>query len=65
MDAGETEVSETSPAESGPSFEVEVRPGENLVLLAGWADVSVEDLTSLNGIDAREFIVPGQALRIP
>lgn len=47
------------------TFEVEVRPGENLVLLAGWADLSVEDLTSVNGLDARDMLVVGQALQIP
>lgn len=75
-DVAEVASAAPSPAPVGPelpvaegssveTFEVEVRPGENLVLLAGWADVSVEDLTEVNGLDARDLLVVGQAVKIP
>ncbi len=44
---------------------VEVRTGENLVLLARWADSSVEALAELNGLDPTESLFPGQSLLIP
>ncbi len=60
-----TEVDEVVEESTIARFEIEVRSGENLVLLADWAEVSVEELTGLNGIDATEFIVPGQTISIP
>jgi len=44
---------------------VEVRAGENLVLLARWADSSVEAVAELNGLDVSEPLYPGQSLLMP
>ncbi len=47
------------------SVTVEVRAGENLVLLARWADSSVETVAELNGLDVSEPLYPGQSLVLP
>lgn len=44
---------------------IEVRTGENLVLLARWADSSVEALAEINGLDPTENLFPGQSMLIP
>ena len=48
------------------TFTASVRSGENLVLIADWAEVSVEDLLAVNeGLDPTEPLFPGQSLAIP
>jgi len=47
------------------SLGVQVRAGESLVLLADWADSSVEILAELNGLDVSEPLFPGQSLLLP
>ncbi len=47
------------------SATVEVRAGENLVLLARWAGTSVEAVAELNGLDVSEPLYPGQSLLLP
>ncbi len=60
------EVVLEEPAELPPSFETVIRSGENLVLLADWAEVSVEELLVVNaGLDPTEPLFPGQSLSIP
>ena len=43
----ETDIVEESPLET-PVFLTTVRSGENLVLIAQWADVSVEEVLAVN-----------------
>ncbi|MFT5587633.1 MAG: LysM repeat protein [Cognaticolwellia sp.] len=48
------------------SFEMQVRPNENLVLIAQWAEIPVDLLLDANPeLDAREPLYPGQTLVIP
>ena len=56
---------EEPPVPMERTLAIEVRSGENLVLLARWADSSVEVLAELNGLDPTENLFPGQSLLIP
>ncbi len=48
------------------SFEMQVRPNENLVLIAQWAEIPVDLLLDANPeLDAREPLYPGQTLVVP
>ena len=60
-------VAEAEPAEveAPRATGIEVRSGENLVLLARWAGSSVEAIAELNGLDVSEPLFPGQGLLIP
>jgi hypothetical protein len=60
---GDTEVLE--PMELPRHVAVEVRSGENLVLLARWAGTSVEVVAELNGLDVTDPLYPGQSLLLP
>lgn len=54
------------PAERPGSFEMQVRPNENLVLIAEWAEIPVDLLLDANPeLDAREPLYPGQTLVVP
>ncbi len=67
-DAIEHAMGLTQPLEEIPlprCLEVEVRSGENLVLLARWADSSVEAIAELNGLDIIDPLYPGQSLLLP
>jgi hypothetical protein len=68
VEAGALELAEAAPPlpeELPRGVTVEVRAGENLVLLARWAGSSVEALAELNGLDVSEPLYPGQSLLIP
>ena len=68
LSVAEPVVEEPAAIESSPeppSVSIEVRSGESLVLLADFAHVRAEDVADLNGIDVKDAIVPGQALRVP
>jgi hypothetical protein len=54
-----------TPVELPRHMDVEVRSGENLVLLARWAGTSVEAVAELNGLDVTEPLYPGQSLLLP
>lgn len=60
--AGEVASVEAHPP---TTLQITVRPGENLVLLAGWAGTTAEAIASLNAISVTSPIVPGQSLEIP
>jgi hypothetical protein len=67
-DAIEHGLGSTGPVEEIPlprCLELEVRSGENLVLLARWADSSVEAIAELNGLDIIDPLFPGQSLLLP
>lgn len=54
------------PEDSAGSFEMQVRPNENLVLIAEWAEIPVDLLLDANPeLDAREPLYPGQTLVVP
>ncbi|MCP4805390.1 MAG: LysM peptidoglycan-binding domain-containing protein [Proteobacteria bacterium] len=62
-DAPELEATDAPPAPE--TFAVQVRSGENLVLIAGWGDVSVEDLVATNdGLDPADPVFPGQEIQL-
>ena len=54
-----------APVELPRHVDVEVRSGENLVLLARWAGTSVEAVAELNGLDISDPLYPGQSLLLP
>lgn len=61
----ETDIVEASPLET-PVFLTTVRSGENLVLIAQWADVSVEEVLAVNpGLDPADGLRVGQELALP
>jgi len=59
-------VEEAIEVDSSGSFELQVRPNENLVLIAEWAEIPVDLLLDANPeLDAREALYPGQTLMVP
>ena len=59
-------VEEVIDVDTSGSFELQVRPNENLVLIAEWADIPVDLLLDANPeLDAREALYPGQTLIVP
>ena len=64
-DAGPPTPEATSEIPDIASVEITVISGENLVMLAEWADCSVEELAAVNGIDPRDPLIAGQGLKIP
>lgn len=50
--------------EGDPLLEIEVRPGESLVLLARWSGLSVEAIADDNGIRTGGTLYPGQLLEV-
>ncbi len=65
FEQSEAVATELDPAVLPHALGVEVRAGENLVLLARWADSSVEAVAELNGLDVTEPLYPGQSLLLP
>jgi len=60
-----SEIAEAEPLET-PVFTTIVRSGENLVLIAQWADVSVEDVLAVNpGLDPSRDLRVGHELALP
>ena len=47
------------------TVDIEVRPGESLVLLASWSGVPAEDIAALNDIHVTGTVFPGQGLVLP
>ncbi len=54
-----------APATEGGGHEVQVRPGESLVRLAGWTPMNAEDIAEYNGISVQGTLYPGETLRLP
>ena len=62
----DSELTAPEPPEAPETYEIAVRSGENLVLIADWGDVSVEDLLATNdGLDPADPVFPGQTLQMP
>lgn len=61
----ELEVVQEGELEAPETFEIQVRSGESLVMLAGWAELTVEDLLEVNAIDPAAGLRVGQAIAIP
>lgn len=56
----------TDELEMVETYSIAVRSGENLVLIADWGDVSVEDLVAFNdGLDPADPIFAGQSIQLP
>ncbi len=65
LDPVESLIAEDSPLES-PVYQVQVRSGENLVIIASWGEVSVEDVLAVNpGLDPSDPLQVGQTLALP
>jgi len=67
---GEEDAGPPTPATSSEipevaSVEISVISGENLVMLAEWAECSVEELAAVNDLDPRDPLIAGQSLKIP
>ena len=70
VEADGFEAASGSPADTDTglmprSIAIEVRAGENIVLLARWAGTDVETVAELNGLDVSEPLYPGQSLQLP
>ena len=48
-----------------PISGIVVQDGESLALLAGWSNVTAEEIASLNDIDVNDALYPGQELILP
>jgi len=60
------EIETIEDIEPAPTFAVAIRTGENLVLIAEWADVSVEDVLAVNeGLDPTDPVFAGQRIELP
>jgi LysM repeat protein len=57
-------VEDLTDGEGDPLLEIEVRPGESLVLIADWSGLTVEDIADANGIRSGATLYPGQLLEM-
>ena len=62
---GPVPIEELVDGEGGQLLEIEVRPGESLVLLGSWSDLTAEAIAAENGIAVTATLYPGQLLEIP
>lgn len=46
-------------------FDIEVKPGESMVLLARWSGIPAEDIAALNAVHVASTVFPGQDLILP
>ncbi len=58
-------IEELIDGEGGQLLEIEVRPGESLVLLGSWSGLTAEAIAAENGIAVTATLYPGQLLELP
>lgn len=62
--SGTGSVEDLVDGEGDPLLEIEIRPGESLVLLSQWSGLSVEAIAEANGLRTGATLYPGQLLEV-